>query len=502
MPVRLRSAAALLICLMATTARAAVYVDCNAPGPAHNGASWQTAFIKISQALTYLGNGGEVWVKAGTYHEQLTLNYYTTLYGGFLGFESSPSQRLLGAFPSVISGSRKGRVIDTPVGGRATIDGFVIRDGRADKGAGVRCSTDATVTLRNCRIECCEATAQGGGILFDNYAQGSVSNCVIERNKAPNGAGIVVGYHSYPTISSTVITRNTASESGGGVYCPFHSGASLANCTIACNHADLNGGGVYAYYGGPVTLRYCIVAFNTAPDGGAFYADGGSSQATLTGCDWYANSSPAFGGALVSFPSNAGNITSDPLFVMPESDEFHLQANSPCAGIGAFPLTATCPIERIGVAKRLADGTSVKLSSKIVSCVDGDTVYLEEPDRSSAIAVTGLTGYSPGQIVSSVTGSLSGGVLDASSFSIWPYGTYDLKPLACRVSWLDTMEGVRAVTWGRVSELTADGFELRDGQYSTRVHYAGPSPQVGGFVTVTGAYCEGEFAAARILPGT
>lgn len=498
MLVRLRSAAALLICLMATRVSAAVYVDCSAPGPAHNGASWQTAFISISQALSYLGNGGEIWVKTGTYRERLTLNTYTTMYGGFLGFETSPSQRLLGAFETVISGGRRGRVIDTPVGARATLDGFTIRDGKADKGGGIKCSTDTTVTIRNCRIENCEATGVAGGILYDSYAQGSVANCFIERNEAPKGAGIVVGYHSYPTIQGSVIARNTATISGGGVYCPFHSGALLSNCTIAYNHADLNAGGVYAYYGGPVTLKSCIVAFNTAPDGGAFYADGGSSQATLSACDWYGNSAPAFGGAIVSFPAGAGNITSDPAFVMPDADEFHPRVGSQCSGMGAFALSATYAIDRIGVAKLLADGTSVKLSNKIISCVDRGTVYLQEPDRSSAIAVTGLAGCSPGQIVTSVIGTLAGRALSASSYSVCSSGTFSPRPLGCRISWLGTVEGIRAVTWGRVAALTSDGFELRDGQDAIRVRYAGPSPQVGEFVTVTGAYRAGEFVAVFV----
>jgi len=485
---------------MATRVSAAVYVDCSAPGPTHNGASWQTAFLSISQALSYLGNGGEIWVKAGTYRERLTLNTYTTLYGGFLGCETSPSQRLPGTFPSVISGGGKGRVIDMPTGARVTIDGFTIRDGKADKGAGVNCTTDTNVTLRNCRIVCCRATSLGGGVLFDNYAQGAVSNCLIERNEAPKGAGMVVGYHCYPTISGAVITRNTASVSGGGVYCPFHSGASLSNCTIAYNTAGVNGGGVYAYYGGPVTLRYCIVAFNAAPDGGAFYADGGSSQATLTNCDWYGNSVPAFGGALVSFPANAANIASDPLFIMPEADEFHLRAGSPCSGMGAFALSSAYAIDRIGVAKRLADGTSIKLANKVVSCADGATIYLEEPDRSSAIAVSGVTGCTVGQILSSVTGTLTNGVLSASSSATWPYGTSIPKPLGCRVSWLGAMEGIRATTWGRVSALAYDGFELSDGQWSIYVRYSGQKPQVGELRTVTGTRCtDGSFRGTEVV---
>lgn len=405
MPLRFRYAVALLVCLIATSSSAAVYVDCNAPGTVHNGASWKTAFLSISQALTSLGNGGEIWVKTGTYPESLTLNLYTTIYGGFLGFETSRDQRLPGAFPTVISAGRKARVIDTPNGARVTLDGLTIRDGKADRGGGIRCSTNSIVNIRNCRIENCEATVYGGGVDYDVYTQGRMEGCFVTGNKAPKGAGIVVAYHSYPTLQGNVVVRNHATVSGGGIWCPFHSGALLQNCTIAYNRADVNGGGVYAYYGGPVTLRSCIVAYNTAPAGGGLYTDGGSSQVTLSSCDWYANSVDNLGGVRVSLPADSGNLTSDPMFLMSEHDEFHLRVDSPCAAMGAFALDPVYPIDRIGVGKLLADGTPVKLANKVVTCVEGDITYLQEPDRTSAIAVRGLAGCSPGRILTTVVGN-------------------------------------------------------------------------------------------------
>ena len=503
MPVRFRAALALLVCLIATSSRAAVYVDCRAPGTVHNGASWPTAFLSISQALRSLGNGGQVWVKAGTYQESLTLNLYTTIYGGFLGFETSPDQRLLGAFPTVISAGHKGRVIGMPDGARATLDGLTIRDGKADRGGGIRCSTNSIVNIRNCRVENCEATDCGGGVCYDVYTQGRMDNCFVANNKAPKGAGVVVAYHSYPTLHDSVIVRNHAAISGGGVWCPFHSGALMDNCTIAYNQADLNGGGVYAYYGGPVTLNSCIVAYNTAPAGGGLYTDGGSSQATLSGCDWFSNSVDDLGGVRTILPANAGNIISDPMFLMPACDEFHLRVGSPCATMGAFALDPVYAIDRIGLGKLLADGTWVKLSNKVVSCVDGDIVYLQEPDRSSAIAVRGLTGCSPGRILTGVAGALStegaNRVLCATSSTICPNGTFSPRPLGVRISWLSTILGVYALSWGRVTALTSDGFELSDGQYIARVRYAGTQPRVGDFLVVTGACgVDGAFLARSV----
>ena len=133
----------------------------------HNGTSWATAYLSIAQGVNAASSSSDVWVKAGTYYECLTLKSYTKIYGGFVGFESSLGQRVVGAFSTVISACKLGRVIDMPTGSRVTIDGFTLRDGKADRGGGIRCSTNSTMTINNCRIKGCEATALGGGVLYD-----------------------------------------------------------------------------------------------------------------------------------------------------------------------------------------------------------------------------------------------------------------------------------------------------------------------------------------------
>lgn len=329
-------AAVLLLVLSFSASATIVYVDCSAPGTVHNGLRWSTAFLSINQALKYLRNGGEVWVKGGLYKERLLLNTYSTIYGGFRGSETSPAQRQIGAYLTVIDGQRAGTVITAPVGSRSTIDGLVICNGYADKGGGVSCGTNSIVNIRNCRVENCGANTLGGGVYFDTYTQGTMSNCIVDYNWALNGGGVVVQYHSYPTLQNTVIARNHAARSGGGLYCPFHSGALLINCTLACNVADVNGGAIYAYYGGPETFRYCIIAFNTALTGGGLFADGGSSSAVLAYCDWFGNAVSNVAGYITRLPS--GSLSVDPMFVSLDRDDFRILPSSPCPTLGAYPL--------------------------------------------------------------------------------------------------------------------------------------------------------------------
>lgn len=485
------------------TCLGAVYVDASAPGPVHDGASWARAYRTITQALDAAPVAAEVWVRTGTYHERLSLSKHVSLYGGFLGCETAISQRLVGAFPTVIDAGGMGRGIDAMREQFVIIDGFTIRSGKADYGGGIRCETNADVKIRNCRIENCEATVMGGGLYFGKYATGEMTDSVIVGCTAPRGGGAVIEYHCYPITRRNVIIRNTATISGGGVYCPFHSGANLENCTLAYNTAEVNGGAVYAYYGGPVQLNYCIVAYNAAPVAGGIFGDGGSSQATLTGNDWWQNSGGDFGGWIVPPPPYLGNFAADPLFLMPDYDEYHLSVGSPCAGVGAFPLESVYRLDRIGLAKMLPDGAAVNLTGKIVSCVDGGAAFIQDHDRSAGIAVVGLSGYQPRDVLASVEGTISSNargekVLLATSASLHVRNVYQLKPLGVRVSMLGGASCLYARTWGRAENVTPEGFDLSDGAGSVRVRWAGTVAE-GQHVVATGVYtAEGDFLAVDV----
>ncbi len=503
MPRCLRPAVALVLCLLPSACTAVVYVDAGATGSVHDGRSWTTAYTSIQQAIN-ASIGGDIWIRGGVYAEPVTLKHTVNLYGGFLGWETLADQRLIGAFPTIIDGRKKWRGIDVPAGAWCTIDGIVVRRGCADTGAGVRCNTNSIVKLRNCRIEDCRAWQQAGGVYYAAYTQGEMTDCRILRCSAPNGGGGIVEYHSYPTWTRCVIARNQATVSGGGVYCPFHSGALLVNCTLASNTADVNGGAVYAHYGGPVTLNYCILFSNYAPEGGAVYGGGGSSQTTLNHCDFYANSIADFGGAIVAPSPVLGPLYVDPMFVAPSLDDYHLAPGSPCSGMGAFTYESAYTIDRIGEASTLPLGASARMISKVVSFVDGDTVYVQEPDRAAAIAVRGLSGYRLGDLLTSVSGTLSvneQGYLQLTNASATRLATsvYRPKPLGMDLTCLERAHSLLARTWGRAWDVSASGFTLVGGMGSVSVRWQGPSPLPGDAVVVTGVYTVlGDLAASDV----
>lgn len=445
-----------------------VYVDYAAPGPTHDGKTWATAFKTIQPAIDSLRYGGDIFVRQGTYRECVILKDHCHLFGGFLGYETSLDQRITGAFPSIIDAGKRGRCVDIVAAARVALDGFTLLNGRADYGAGIRSNTNAIPTIRNCRIERCKATIMGGGIYHAKYSYGEVTDCIIQRNEAPKGAGAVIEYHSYPDWFRNVVAYNHASQNGGGIYCPFHSGALLEYCTMAYNTAGLNGGAVWAWHGGPVTLNYCIITFNSAPEGGGIHGASTSLQATWSYCDLYGNQGGDLGGVAEPMHDYMGNFSADPLFLFPDRDRFYLSPSSPCASIGALPLSTAYKLDSIGLAKLLSDGTQVELTGKVVSCVDGNTVYIQEPDRCSGVAVRGLSGCSIGSVVKSLVGTLStepGGQKSilASSSTLQTGAVYPIQPLGVRLSSLQALAGVCVRVCGQVTSASPDGYTISDG---------------------------------------
>lgn len=493
--------AAVIIVIFAVDAGAGVvYVDCRAPGPIHNGSSWSTAYKSISQALAQIPYGGDVWIAAGVYGEVIVLKNAQNLYGGFLGGESSLSQRIPRAFPTIIDAGRRGRVIDVERAAKVVIDGLTLRKGLADRGGGIRCNTNAIVTVTNCRIERCEATQMGGGFYYGTYSQGELFNCTVVHNKAPRGGGGVIEYHSPALARWSVIARNTASEFGGGLYAPFHCNGSLINCTLAYNQAGASGGAVYAFYGGLLTLNSCILAYNTAPAGGGIFGEGSINGTTFSYCAFFANAGGDWSGTIVTPPDHAGNFSADPQFIASAFDEYHPRAGSPCSGVGAYPVEQVYLIDRIGVAKMLDDGDQVMLPGKVISCTDGSATYLQEPDRSAAIAITGIPGLAVGQVVRSVTGTLTtdpnGERILVCNSSTLSGLSYPLEPLGAPISSLNNLTGMRARTWGVVAALEPGGFILRDGPHSIRVKSTAPSPDAGDCISVDGARTVGGYIVA------
>jgi len=179
----------------------------------------------------------------------------------------------------------------------------------------------------NCQLTNCIValnTGEQGAGVFGSTAY----NCIISGNSATYGAG--AGYSTLirciletnftfdgevpglgggadnSTLYNCLLDRNRSSTSAGA------SASTLYNCTVVSNLTTLEGGAVDG-----CLVYNSIVYGNPTPDGTNF------SNSTLTNC--------------CTFPLPAdgvGNITNAPLFVFPATNNFRLQAASPCINSG------------------------------------------------------------------------------------------------------------------------------------------------------------------------
>lgn len=107
----------LLLLFAAYTSQATVvYVDSSSTASVPTGTSWATAYPQLDMALSNVSPGDTVWVAKGTYNPVFsgiqrsnTFNLGSlTVYGGFVGNETSPSQRNIKANPTILSGDFNG----------------------------------------------------------------------------------------------------------------------------------------------------------------------------------------------------------------------------------------------------------------------------------------------------------------------------------------------------------------------------------------------------------
>ena len=304
-----------------------------------DGSSWANASSNVQSQINLSGTQ-QVWVAAGVYKPTSTtartvsfaMKNGVAIYGGFVGSETSLSQR-----PAInpVSGSPSSstlsgdidnspadnsgnsyHVILNPAGlnTMAVLDGFVITGGNANgsssnsNAGGMYNNGPCSPSIRNCFFQGNTASSFGGAIYNDSNPV--LTNCSFQSNTASSGGAIYnrgVSSDSSPVLTNCFFKDNTASANGGAMFNDGFSGDSnpmLTNCFFQGNTASANGGAIYSdgTFGGnsrPI-LTNCSFQGNTASDGGAIYNRGvsGNSSPVLTNCSFQDNTASANGGAM------------------------------------------------------------------------------------------------------------------------------------------------------------------------------------------------------------
>jgi hypothetical protein len=353
------SALLVVIGATATAMGGTIYVDATKNG---DGSSWANAYKYLQDGLATAISGDEIWVAEGIYipdrksanpsgsgDRTATFHLKTGvgIYGGFPIGDGLWDDRDPNAYKTILSGDLNGDDVDftnnadnsyhviRALGTDTTtvLDGFIITAGNAngsgmDGDGGGMSNYQSSPTLVNCTFTG-NFTKKRGGAIANKQSNITVANCTFTDNFADNAGGGIFNQNSDPTVVNCTFIDNSAGIYGGGVYNCSASNATLINCTFSDNSADSYGGGI-SNDSSSSTVTNCILWGNTAPNGPQLSVQSGGSASVSYCC--LQGSLPATykdGTSLITW--GLGNIAGDPLF---KSDNYHLQAGSPCIDSG------------------------------------------------------------------------------------------------------------------------------------------------------------------------
>lgn len=204
----------------------------------------------IQGGINLAANGDVVLVASGTYTGAQNRNIS---FGG----KNITVQSESGALFTIIDCQNGGNGFNFVTGetAAAVLDGFTIKNGQANKGAGIQIDS-ASPTIRYCVITNCQANAIGGGIyvkkgdpyIYNNTLDGN--GCVL----AAGGGGVTLGALSHALLSQNIICH---SSNGGAVACA----GAMTGTSLSCNDVYGNTGGDTICFGTPTNFTldplYC-----------------------------------------------------------------------------------------------------------------------------------------------------------------------------------------------------------------------------------------------------
>ncbi|OEU69956.1 MAG: hypothetical protein BA864_13310 [Desulfuromonadales bacterium C00003093] len=226
----------------------------------------------IQSAINAAKSGDVIWVKEGTYTENITFKEENVTVVG--SWNSDFSGRDWNNSPSIIDGGGNGSVV---IGvHKTTLDGFTIRNGNAQFGGGIFVE-EAAMNIWNCRIENNSAQKGGGGIYIKTIPSASpfprIDNNTISSNQVTAGSGGGIYLESGAmAIKNNTIENNSATRGGGGISimsAPSLPYTDIENNTISSNETGGKGGGISIRESDRgIRITNNVIARNEAHSGG------------------------------------------------------------------------------------------------------------------------------------------------------------------------------------------------------------------------------------------
>ncbi|MEW6236197.1 MAG: choice-of-anchor Q domain-containing protein [Candidatus Omnitrophota bacterium] len=334
-----------------------VYVDLKAQGD-HSGSSWANACQNLTEGISKLQTGDEIWAASGVYKENLQISTFeVSLYGGFQGTEQSREERNASKNETIIYALDPSSFGVEIANGGITLDGFTVKgSGRY----GIFCNGSSAI-VANCTITensyaLLSGWGEGGGVGCGGLGSSlTLSNCTISKNQSLGmGGGIICSFSGAIVLENCLIMENESNAGGGGLYCESCASVRLTNCVIAKNKS-LDGGGIFCKDCESLSIVNCTVADNKAVSySGGLWLSNTPAQITNS-IFWnsgkeivrYDETEPikASCSCIAGGWAGDGNLDSYPLFVDSTNGDYRLQNHSPCIHAGLTSIAPSTDLE-------------------------------------------------------------------------------------------------------------------------------------------------------------
>ncbi len=303
-----------------------------------DGLTWESAFSSVIDAVDQAATEApcDVWVAAGIYYvlrasrnDTIQMEPGVRILGGFAGDETTSSKRDPVANLTILDG-RVGPDNDMAVyhiltgASNATIDGFTIRNGRADGdfpdsiGAGLL-NFSVSPTVSNCRFENNTGnSSESGGAIDNRYSSPHVTDTVFVSNKG----AVRNCWNSNPVFERCVFDDNE-----GGIRVRDSSGVTIIDCAFYDNGDN----GAVSLSGpccGDALIVNTVFYRNASYYGGAITADD-TCVPQIINCTFVDNYAVSENGAALAAIENAGATVINSIFWGNEPAQIFGNGNAP-----------------------------------------------------------------------------------------------------------------------------------------------------------------------------
>ncbi|MBN2591231.1 MAG: S8 family serine peptidase [Sedimentisphaerales bacterium] len=185
---------------------------------------------------------------------------------------------------------------------------------------------NSSATIVNCTFKNNWAIYSGGAIYNEENCNPTIIKCNFNTNNAQHGGAIYNYNNCNPLITNSIMSKNSAQY--GGAIKNSEAQVTLINCTLTENYGDL-GGGIWNAWNGASELLNCILWNNSDQYGKSEAAqiDGSPVLPGMTSPDQPVTKiNYCCIEGLSGNTGGIGNISDDPLFYNPDSNDYHLKS--------------------------------------------------------------------------------------------------------------------------------------------------------------------------------